>query len=145
MKTRSGLYAIPGLVSGINVNSSKGSPNSGGEESIQIVSPEGSRAERVQLCNKVKGIVEIDIDCTVVGGALPISSEDIQSFQQPQPPILETIGGQVQKLIFMPGQPSVSYVDSDAFAERSLEKDSTLAPGVEPPIEGNSLGLVVVN
>ena len=61
------------------MNSSKGSPNSSGEESIQIVSPKGSRAEHVQLHNKVRGIVEIDIDCTVVGGALPISSKDIQS------------------------------------------------------------------
>jgi hypothetical protein len=45
----------------------------------------------------------------------------------------------------MLGQSIVIYVNGDAFAERLLEKDRTLAPGVEPPIEGNSLGLVVVN
>ena len=45
----------------------------------------------------------------------------------------------------MLGQSSVIYVDGNAFAVHLLEKDRMLAPGVEPPIEGNSLGLVVVN
>lgn len=46
--------------------------------------------------------MEIDIDCSAVDGALPILPEDIQpqQQQQPQPPISETAGGQVQKIIY---------------------------------------------
>lgn len=88
--------------------------------------------------------MEIYIDCSAVGGALPILPEDIQPQQQPQPPISETAGGQVQNIIFMPQPPSASSVDGDAFVECS-PNDKMLAPGVEPPIEGNFWVWLVVN
>ena len=77
VKPWAGTNAIPGLVSRITVDSTRADSSSGGEVSIPSVSLMGFGADAMPLCDKGKGILEIDVDCSVDGGAVPkISLED---------------------------------------------------------------------
>lgn len=46
----------------------KAGPSSGGVMISQIVLPEGFGEEPIQFCDKGKGILEYDVDCTIIGG-----------------------------------------------------------------------------
>jgi hypothetical protein len=69
------MYAISSLVLGITVDSVGVGPSFGGAACILNVSLVSFGANFVQLCDKGRGIMEIDGDCS----ADAISSEDTQT------------------------------------------------------------------
>jgi hypothetical protein len=96
VKTWVGSYAIPSLVSGTTMNSSRTGPSFDGAASFHDVLPVDSGVEAVQLRNKRKGIMGFIVNGTA-DGALPNSPEDSQPQHHPQPqsPFLDNTDGQV--------------------------------------------------
>lgn len=84
MKTWAGSYTIPDLVSGITVSLSRNGPSFGGAASLYNISQVDSGAEAMQLRNKGKGILSINVDGMAMVGLGPISPKDTQPQHQPQ-------------------------------------------------------------